>query len=63
MTSTKVLDRSAYSPPDKEFNRQEHCDIVAALKSRDANEAVNSMRKHFSDAKARLQKNVASIEP
>lgn len=63
MTSTKVLDRSAYSPADREFNRQEHCDIVAALKSRDATAAVNSMRKHFSDAKARLQENVASVEP
>jgi DNA-binding FadR family transcriptional regulator len=62
MTSTKVIDRSAYSPSDKEFNRQEHCDIVTALKSRDANAAVKSMRKHFADAKARLQKNVASVE-
>jgi DNA-binding FadR family transcriptional regulator len=63
MTSTKVIDRSAFAPTDKEFNRQEHCEIVMALKTRDANAAVKSMRKHFSDAKARLRRNAATVEP
>jgi len=63
MTCTKLIDRSAYSPADKQLNREDHCQIVTALKSRNPTAAVDSLRKHFADAKGRLRRNAASVEP
>jgi DNA-binding FadR family transcriptional regulator len=62
MTSAKLIDRSAYSATDRQLNRQYHCEIVAALQQRNAQVAVERMRKHFADARQRLSRNEASIE-
>jgi DNA-binding FadR family transcriptional regulator len=62
MTSVKLIDRSAYSPTDRQLNRQVHCEIAAALQQRNAHLAVERTRKHFADAKQRLSRNEASIE-
>lgn len=62
MTSAKLIDRSAYSRRDRRLNREEHCAIAAALRGRDADVVVECLRKHFADAKQRLQRNEASVE-